>query len=378
MMKQDLQNHLESQHKKMEDKRKYCKECGFIFETSEEWKMHLVDEHHTKMAKRDDTTLKTQISFAHLPIGLKVSPFGAIKEQVEQNLRKTEYGVLSASDTTESKGTFKKCHLCDYATHRSDHFRFHQNFFHQQKMNCVQKCPHCDYATNRTSVMSNHVKKVHTKTKCLQCDYVTDISDLFAHLNSVHNNINNKTVKQSSGLNFVTNTLKDVPRPAVAVEMTKDHKCVQCNLATASPANLSRHIREVHNKIKNISCTHCNDFSTGSTTDLSRHIKAVHNKVKDIKCPHCDYFTSRSSSIKQHINAVHLNIKDKRCIQCDFATSRAGRLTEHVKAVHNKISDIQCPICNFASSRRENIRAHVKSVHGMSMRSVAKCLLTPS
>jgi hypothetical protein len=67
--------------------------------------------------------------------------------------------------------------------------------------------------------------------------------------------------------------------------MSRDHKCIQCHFATAIPANLLRHIKAVHDKIKNISCFHCNDFSTGSSTDLSRHIKAVHNKVKDIKIP---------------------------------------------------------------------------------------------
>lgn len=50
-----------------------------------------------------------------------------------------------------------------------------------------------------------------------------------------------------------------------------------------------------------IQCTLC-PLKFRCNPHLERHIKAVHNKIKDQKCPQCDYTCSVDSALADHVN----------------------------------------------------------------------------
>ena len=72
------------------------------------------------------------------------------------------------------------------------------------------------------------------------------------------------------------------------------HKCVKCDYKCSSSTHLNRHIKMVHDKIKDHACTKC-DSKFSSSSDLKVHI---HDKIKDFECPTCDYTCSCSSNLK--------------------------------------------------------------------------------
>ncbi len=148
----------------------------------------------------------------------------------------------------------------------------------------------------------------------------------------------------------------------------KDLKCniEGCNFKCSSNSHLQQHIKQVHTRIKDCVCNNC-DYKCSSNGALQIHIKAVHNKIKNFECNNCDYKCSHNSNLQQHIKAVHNKIYDFICnIEgCDFKCSSKGTLQQHVKAVHNKIKDIICNIegCDFKCSSKGTLQQHVKAVH---------------
>ncbi len=56
-------------------------------------------------------------------------------------------------------------------------------------------------------------------------------------------------------------------------------------------------------------------------------------------CPQCNYKCSTNGTLKKHIKAVHDKIKDHTCIQCNAKFSTNGDLQRHIKTVHDKMKD---------------------------------------
>ena len=193
----------------------------------------------------------------------------------------------------------------------------------------------------------------------------------------------------------------------------KIHRCPKCPYLTMYSPTLSRHIKAVHDKIKDLACGLC-DFKTSHVHTLKKHIKVIHSKIKDLICGQCDYRTGDSSNYRTHVqnkHKMHLacdncpfrtghkrtlrkhmkrthpsgnvtldqtansteenseEMKSNRpaltfkCPQCPITTTHKSSIKVHIKAVHDKIKDFTCELCNFATSRRAVLNKHVKNVH---------------
>ena len=108
------------------------------------------------------------------------------------------------------------------------------------------------------------------------------------------------------------------------------HKCTKCDFKCSCSSKLKRHIKQVHDKIKDHACTKC-DFKCSTSGDLKKHIKQVHDKIKDYACTKCDFKCSSSSQLKTHIKMVHDKIKDFECSTCDYKCSTSSTLKAHIK-----------------------------------------------
>ena len=100
---------------------------------------------------------------------------------------------------------------------------------------------------------------------------------------------------------------------------------------------------------------------------LKTCIQCGERKIKDYECPDCDYKCSRNSHLQKHIKAVHDKIKDHECphSDCDFKSSSKGGLQEHIKAVHDGIKDYECPDCDFKCSKNTHLQRHIKICTGL-------------
>jgi phage host-nuclease inhibitor protein Gam len=102
---------------------------------------------------------------------------------------------------------------------------------------------------------------------------------------------------------------------------TRQKGCVECNAKDV----IYRRSRELV-----YSCQQC-EYVSKRLADLKRHVKDVHDKIRDLKCHICDYKSSQSSNLKQHIKTVHSKIKDLECHICDYKTADSSNLRTHIK-----------------------------------------------
>lgn len=145
-------------------------------------------------------------------------------------------------------------------------------------------------------------------------------------------------------------------------EKIKNIKCDKCDYICSSNCNLKQHIKYIHDKIKNFKCDKC-DYTCSANGALKRHIKAIHSKIKDFKCDKCDYTSSDQRTLQQHIKFVHNKIKHIKCDKCDHVCSTNTNLKVHIKTIHNKIKDIKCDKCDFICSTKSSLKLHIKRVH---------------
>ncbi len=97
-------------------------------------------------------------------------------------------------------------------------------------------------------------------------------------------------------------------------------------------------------------------FSSEYKTSLNRHIKTIHDKIKDFKCNNCEFKTSRKDDLKTHIKIVHDKIKDFKCNNCEYETSTSGHLNRHKTTCtgEQKISSGELKIKNALNSMKIN------------------------
>jgi hypothetical protein len=145
---------------------------------------------------------------------------------------------------------------------------------------------------------------------------------------------------------------------------TQEHKfeCQECDYKCSAKNDLSKHIKTVHRKIKDLQCEEC-DFKSSTSSGLNIHIKTVHKKIKDFQCEKCDFKSSTGSVLYSHIRAVHKKIKSFQCNECDYNCSAKGNLSQHIDRVHKKVKNFQCKECDYKSFSKEHLNIHIKQIH---------------
>ena len=121
--------------------------------------------------------------------------------------------------------------------------------------------------------------------------------------------------------------------------------------------------RENKEKHKHL-CPMC-PFTAHCPSDLNRHVKAVHDQIKDVKCNLCDYETTDMSNLRKHLMRKHRDdnstspsgirememnaakmVKEtlmknngKTCLKCPYTAHSLKILNRHVKAEHNNVKE---------------------------------------
>ena len=174
--------------------------------------------------------------------------------------------------------------------------------------------------------------------------------------------------------------------------MVVDHKgsqCPECELTFSTGDNLETHLRNIHptyfeeskgaeyktedtkdynlNEIINLNvniwkCDFC-DYSSIQRGKLRRHIKVIHNEIKDFKCDTCGYVSSDKRRMEIHKRVVHNNIKDQFCDVCKKAFGHAQTLRRHKRQVHGKVKDYVCDLCDYGVSTKLMLQLHKMKAH---------------
>ena len=109
-------------------------------------------------------------------------------------------------------------------------------------------------------------------------------------------------------------------------------------------------------------------------TNLRKHLKTVHEGIKDFKCDHCGKEYTENKGLKVHIKRHHDNVRDEQCNQCGKQFFTKEVLKEHVRNIHNKDQNqkvhhkqmaklLKCEFCGKAFTTKNSLQIHIKAVH---------------
>ena len=78
---------------------------------------------------------------------------------------------------------------------------------------------------------------------------------------------------------------------------------------------------------------------------------AYHNTPKKFPCDLCPRSFKQSGDLKKHVKEIHQKIKDNFCDHCEMAFCRPYQLKKHVQEVHEKIKNHKCETCGKCFSQ---------------------------
>lgn len=100
-------------------------------------------------------------------------------------------------------------------------------------------------------------------------------------------------------------------------------------------------------------CTHCGKWYT-SRANLSKHIRNQHPKIKmEHRCPTCGFVSTTASALKKHILYNHDSVRRYPCHMCD----KAFKSTQHLK-VSSSCWAIRLFLCLTVISLQEHVATH--------------------
>lgn len=137
-------------------------------------------------------------------------------------------------------------------------------------------------------------------------------------------------------------------------------KCPFCDKCFAGNANLRKHIKSVHDKLKRYKCKIC-DGMFPFLHRLKAHMRS-HTGEQPYKCTICNKCFSLAASLRKHRQAVHEKLRPYKCEICDHEFFGSIALKIHMRK-HTGEKPYKCKICDKCFSLNANLRKHIKAIH---------------
>ena len=112
-------------------------------------------------------------------------------------------------------------------------------------------------------------------------------------------------------------------------------RCIECNLLFQSHAVYRQHMEE-HGDLQPYHCTQCTK-SFNRRDKLMHHIRQVHNREKNVYCDVCGKGFFDNTGLKSHMR-VHTGEKRYSCHICQRPLSSKQSLKQHIISKHSKNS----------------------------------------
>ena len=94
--------------------------------------------------------------------------------------------------------------------------------------------------------------------------------------------------------------------------------------------------------------------------NLTRHVKIVHENIRNHVCEICGVRTSTKDHLERH-KQVHENTRFE-CKECLKIFSRKENLKSHMKEIHSETTTYhQCEICGKSFKRKSHLKEHQKT-----------------
>ena len=206
--------------------------------------------------------------------------------------------------------------------------------------------------------------------KCRECCKEFSASNAaYEHIRLYHMNLYEKVDPSKS---YTPKRLKlpaNLHPKGSAGPSLQSNLCQECGQSFSSKYKMERHIKTIHQDIKDFTCEYCRKELT-SSHGLKAHIESIHMGIKH-KCPHCENDYSTQQALKKHIQATHSQDICYICNLCGKSFPTPGRLENH-KYEHeegqptggpNENGKFSCEECGKEYASLPGLRVHVDVVH---------------
>uniref|UniRef100_A0A1B6DME8 Zinc finger protein 865 n=1 Tax=Clastoptera arizonana TaxID=38151 RepID=A0A1B6DME8_9HEMI len=242
------------------------------------------------------------------------------------------------------------------------------------------KCSLCNHAYTRKHDMIKHRRQVHTieerrkdpfehdlikkvkesekKFSCSQCNNsYSRNSDLRKHMIKSHN------AEIYKGRQVDTIDDMDVEilnRAKIEINGTTYYHCEICGKNIITKRGYVRHVR-IHTGERPFTCHICGK-QYRSSTDLMRHLKCVHDGIKNYQCDVCGRYFANKATRNDH-RRIHTGERPYICHTCGKAFPTPNSIYVH-RRIHTDYFPHQCTFCDKRFRRRQQLNHHIRTHTG--------------
>ena len=316
-------------------KKHKCDQCGKAFNTNSELNNHIKNVHVGESSNKiyDNDSLKIQ---SHIKEEFEIAPHKCKHCYKEfYNFIELNQHINCVHEGVKKRNNIYKTHKCDqcgmaycrqYKLMNRNISCVHEGAKRYKKIYQKHKCDQCGMTYNRQYKLKEHIRSVHAH-KCEICEkHFNKLVTLEKHISSVH-------------------------------EVVKNHKCDKCGKFFGKKNYLNSHIYSAH---KSEIYIPAENFVEDKDYIPTKGVK-IH---KDIKCETCDKTFSSKCNLKRHIKSVHEGVRDHKCEQCEKSFYYSHHLNTHIKAVHEGLKNHKCDTCDKVFAYKSRLRTHIETIHG--------------
>uniref|UniRef100_A0A336K7T8 CSON002996 protein n=1 Tax=Culicoides sonorensis TaxID=179676 RepID=A0A336K7T8_CULSO len=368
-----------------------CAICLSLFEDVEKLRQHYIVIHNYK-STTDETPVKHSVPAAtpH-PESSSDQPIPSTSTFVEdQNTNKKsdlpikpinlEFNAFKEKLTSDfvHKCTKKKCKL-KFPTEdqRDKHTKCHTPDGSEYLFKCTE-CPQ-NFESNFKKWIEccMHLWKSHEcdvgLLKCPLCDYRSQISvKVYRHLQT-HKEMKGyectkcekkKVFAQEAQLkrHMEIHEAADDDNANKKARWYSQKTCEICQHVFANSKTLSKHIKQVHNKIKPFICNVCGYKAARKATSIIHARTHTGDRPLQCKAENCDFRAADPSVLVKHMKKHDIGnntTKSYQCPKCDYTTIQAPAIKNHIRAKHEDFyPQIKCDQCNFTSINEKTLNLH--------------------
>lgn len=208
------------------------------------------------------------------------------------------------------------------------------------------KCPLCNYRSQISVKVYRHLQ-THSEMKgfaCTQCEkpkFFAQEAQLKRHM-EIHEAADGDGNKK--------------------VRWYSQKTCEICQHVFANSKTLSKHIKQVHNKIKPFICKVCGYKAARKATITIHERQHTGERPLQCKVENCDFRAADPSVLVKHMkkhDIANSTTKSYQCPKCEYTTIQAPALKNHIRAKHEDFyPQIKCDQCNFTSINEKTLNLH--------------------
>lgn len=263
------------------------------------------------------------------------------------------------------------CETCDLPFSRMDHLKAHFIARHTgNQFNCDECGRSFRYksALDRHVKVIHENQREHICSKCGKT--FGSKYDLMKHYETSHDDVK-KAQRTCMTCGKLFSKERNLQIHILAIHGEKSFECEKCGKKFSFESAKDRHVKVVHLNQRSHQCDFCKK-TFGVKNDLRDHIAFHHNSDSGLPgkyfCTTCERQFASASGLSRHIKGVHENIKQKRprdyrCKFCKEVMTNKYQKEKHLAQVHQDglKTTRTCHLCNSDFYLYSEFKSHVES-----------------